>query len=43
VGQAFAQVKAYITYEGINLTDVSALIMVLETAFGNSDHMATAE
>jgi hypothetical protein len=43
VGQAFTQVKAYITDKGINLTDVPALITVLETAIGDPDHVATAE
>jgi hypothetical protein len=43
VGQAFVQVKAHITNKGINLTDLPALITALETAFGNPDHVATAE
>jgi hypothetical protein len=43
VGQAFAQVEAYITNEGINLTDVLALITVLKTAFRNPDYVAVAE
>jgi hypothetical protein len=43
VGQAFAQVETYITAESINLADVSALITVLETAFGDLDHIAIAE
>jgi hypothetical protein len=36
-------VEAYITDKGINLTDVPAVITVLETAFGNPNHVATAE
>jgi hypothetical protein len=43
VGQAFAQVEAYITDEGNNLTDVSALIIVLERAFRVLDRIAIAE
>jgi hypothetical protein len=43
VGQVFAQVKAHFTDEGINLADVPALITVLETAFGDPDHVVTAE
>jgi hypothetical protein len=43
VGQAFTQVKTYDINKGINLADVSALIAVLETAFRNRDHVATAE
>jgi phosphomannomutase len=43
VGQAFMQVEAYITDEGINLADVPALIMILEIAFRDPDHVATAE
>jgi hypothetical protein len=42
VGQAFAQVKTYITHKGSNLTDVPGLITVLETGFGNLNHIATA-
>jgi hypothetical protein len=33
----------YITDEGKNLTDVSALITVLEMAFRDPDHMVIAE
>jgi hypothetical protein len=43
VGQAFMQVEAYITNEGNNLTDVPALITVLEMAFRDPDHVVTAE
>jgi hypothetical protein len=43
VGQAFAQVKAYITDKDINLPDVPALITVLETAFGDPNCVVTAE
>jgi hypothetical protein len=43
VGQGFTQVKAYITDEGFNLVEVPALIMVLETALKDPDHMATVE
>jgi hypothetical protein len=43
VGQAFAQVKAYVTNEGINLANVLALIMVLEMAFGDPDRVMIAE
>jgi DNA repair ATPase RecN len=43
VGQAFAQVEAHITNEGINLTDVPALMTVLEMAFSDPDHLATVE
>jgi coenzyme F420-reducing hydrogenase beta subunit len=43
VGHAFAQVKTYITDKGINLTDVPALITVLQTAFGDSDCVVIAE
>jgi hypothetical protein len=43
VGQAFAQVKAYIPDEGINLANVPGLITVLETAFRDPDHVAIAE
>jgi hypothetical protein len=35
VRQAFTQVMADITDKDINLADVSALITVLETAFGD--------
>jgi hypothetical protein len=34
VGQSFTQVKVNIMNNGINLTHVLALIMLLETAFG---------
>jgi hypothetical protein len=34
VGQAFDQVKAYITEEGINLADFLTLITISETTFG---------
>jgi hypothetical protein len=37
------QVKAYITDNGINLTDVPALITVLEIVFGDPDRVVTAE
>jgi hypothetical protein len=43
VGLAFTQVKAYITDEWINLTDVPVLVTDLETAFRNPDHVATSE
>jgi stage V sporulation protein SpoVS len=43
VGQAFAQVEAYITDEGINLIDVPALIIVLKIAFGDQNRVVTAE
>jgi hypothetical protein len=43
VGQPFMQVKTYITDEGINVTDVSALITVLEMAFRDPDCVVTAE
>jgi hypothetical protein len=43
VAQAFAQVEAYITDEGINLTDILTLITVLETAFEDPNRMAIAE
>jgi hypothetical protein len=43
VGQAFTQVKAYITDEGINKGDVSCWIMVLETTFGNPNCVVTGE
>jgi hypothetical protein len=43
VGQAFAQVKANITDKDINLADVPALITVLETVFGDPNHVVTAE
>jgi uncharacterized protein YpmB len=43
VGKDFAQVEAYNTNEGINLADVPTLIMVLEMAFGETDHVVTAE
>jgi hypothetical protein len=43
LGQAFAQVKAYMTDKGTNLADVPALITVLETAFEDPDRMATVE
>jgi hypothetical protein len=43
VGQAFAQVEVYIAVEGINLTDIVALITVLETVFGDPDSVVTAE
>jgi hypothetical protein len=43
VGQAFAQLKTYITDRDINVTDVPVLIMVLETAFGDPDHLTTIE
>jgi hypothetical protein len=37
------QVEAYITDRGINLTDVLALIIVLEMAFRDPDHVAIVE
>jgi hypothetical protein len=37
------QVEAYIAHDSINLTDVPALIMVLETTFGDPNYVATAE
>jgi hypothetical protein len=43
VAHAFLQVDAYITDKGINLADVLALIMVLETAFRDPDCVAIAE
>jgi hypothetical protein len=43
VGQAIAQDKAYITASDIELTDVLALITVLEMAFANPDCVSTAE
>jgi hypothetical protein len=43
VAQAFIPVKAYITNEGTNQTDVPSLIRVLQNAFGESGHVATAE
>jgi hypothetical protein len=43
VGQAFTQVKAYNTDEGINLADVPALIMVLEMVFRDPDGVAIVE
>jgi hypothetical protein len=36
-------VEAYITAEYMNLTNVPAMIMVFESAFGDPDHVATAE
>jgi hypothetical protein len=43
VGQAFAQVEDYVTDDGINLTDVPTMIMVLEMAFRNPVRVVTAE
>jgi hypothetical protein len=43
VGQDFARIEAYMTDKGINMVDVPALITVLETAFGDPNHVATAE
>jgi hypothetical protein len=43
VGQAFPQVKAYITDDGINLTDISTSITILKTAFGDKDHITTVQ
>jgi hypothetical protein len=43
LGQALVQVEADITNEGINLADNPALITVLEMAFGDLYHVATAE
>jgi hypothetical protein len=43
VGQAFAQIEAYITNEGINLKDVPALIMIVETAFEDPNHVVIVE
>jgi hypothetical protein len=43
VGQAFTQVKTYFSDKGINLTGVAALIIILETAFGDPNLVATAE
>jgi hypothetical protein len=40
---AFAQVENYITNKGINLTDISALIKVLEIAFRDRDCVAMTE
>jgi hypothetical protein len=37
------QVEAYITHDGINLTDVPALIIVLEMAFRDQDYVVTVE
>jgi hypothetical protein len=42
VGQGYTQVKAYITDEGIILVHVPAVMMVLETAFGDQDCVAMA-
>jgi hypothetical protein len=41
--QAFVQVEAYLTKEGIKLADVQALITILEMAFRERDCHATAE
>jgi hypothetical protein len=43
VGQAFTQVKAYITDEGNNLADIPSLITVLEMAFRDPNRMVTAK
>jgi G:T/U-mismatch repair DNA glycosylase len=43
VGQAFAQVEAYIIDEGINLTEVPAIITVLKMAIRDSDGVRTVE
>jgi hypothetical protein len=43
VGHAFTHIEAYIANEDIKLIDVSALITVLETGFGNPDHVVIAE
>jgi hypothetical protein len=43
VGQDFTQVKAYISDKEIYVADVSALIIMLEIAFGARDCLAIAE
>jgi hypothetical protein len=43
VCQAFAEVEAYSNNEGINILVVPALIKGLETLFGDTDCLATAE
>ena len=41
-GNALAQVQAYITETGITLTNVVALLEILQTAFGDPDVQGTA-
>jgi hypothetical protein len=43
MSRAFTQVKAYIIDNGINLADILALNMILETVFGNPDCVTMAE
>jgi hypothetical protein len=43
LGEAFSQVKAYIIDGSINLTNVPALINILETVFRDPECVATAE
>jgi hypothetical protein len=43
MGQGFAQVEAYITDKGINLTDVPVLITVFEMVFEDLDRVTRAE
>jgi hypothetical protein len=43
VSQAFTKVESYITDKGMHLTNVPALITVLEMTFRDPDHVATAE
>jgi hypothetical protein len=39
MGQDFTHVRAYITDDSINLTNIQTLITILETAFGDQDHV----
>ena len=41
-GNALAQVQPYITATGITLTNVAALLEILQTAFGDPDLQGTA-
>jgi hypothetical protein len=43
LGQAFTHVEAYIIDSSINLIVISALIDILETAFGDPNHISAAE
>ena len=42
-GKAFAQIQPYILETTINFTNVTALLSVLEAAFGDPDHTGTTE
>ena len=42
-GDAIEQVQAYVQEDRVNLADLTVLIAIIETAFGNPNHLAEAE